>query len=235
MIEQSADGRGSDAARSEDVPGGPTPDPTRPAESDPPDHTDPEESPAWDPTGLDLARSVVGSLVNGAGTRPRRGGTGEGGGSGGRGSGRTRGFGEGARVVGQSAYADIAGVSGAHPDDRDPQALDHTIDRLVADRGWNTDVAVAGALSRWDQIVGLQIAEHCRAERYADGVLTVRADSTAWATQVRLLAATLVKRLNEDLGDGTVHRIVVQGPTGYDWRKRGLGTRDARGPRDTFG
>lgn len=193
------------------------------------------EEPDWDPTGLDLARSVVGSLVNGPGSGARRGRPGTGGGAGGRGSGRARRSGEGARVVGQSAYADLAGTTGAHPDDRDPQVLDSTIGRLVADRGWNTDVAVAGALSRWDQIVGPQIAEHCRAERYADGVLTVRADSTAWATQVRLLAANLVKRLNEDLGDGTVHRIVVQGPTGYDWRKRGLGTRDARGPRDTFG
>lgn len=217
------------------------PDQGGPGEQQPGAGGAPTES--WDPTGLDLARSVVGSLTNSSGATARTSRGPNGGNSGGiwaatgsgsrtgRGS-RVRGYG---RVAGQAAYADLAGTSGAHPDDRDPQVLDSTIDRLVADRGWNTDVAVAGALSRWDQIVGPQIAQHCRAEGYADGVLTVRADSTAWATQVRLLAATLVRRLNEDLGDGTVTRIVVQGPTGYDWRKRGLGTRDARGPRDTFG
>ena len=52
-------------------------------------------------------------------------------------------------------------------------------------------------------IVGPEVAAHTKAERYADAELTVRADSTAWATQVRLLAPSLVKRLNEELGDGT--------------------------------
>ncbi len=37
-------------------------------------------------------------------------------------------------------------------------------------------------------------------------MLTVQCDSTAWATQVRLLAPQLVARLNKDLGQGTVKR-----------------------------
>ena len=43
-------------------------------------------------------------------------------------------------------------------------------------------------------------------------VLTVRCDSTAWATQLRLLAPRLVARLNEDLGQGTVALLKVRGP-----------------------
>ena len=126
-------------------------------------------------------------------------------------------------------------MSGAHPDDRDPQPLDAAMDRLVAEHGWTTDVAVHGVFAHWDRIVGRDVAQHCRPEAYAEGRLVIRADSTAWATQVRLLAPTVVRRLNEELGDGTVTVIDVQGPRGPSW-KRGLrSVRDGRGPRDTYG
>jgi predicted nucleic acid-binding Zn ribbon protein len=65
---------------------------------------------------------------------------------------------------------------------------------------------------RWDQIVGADLAAHTRPDQFGNGELVVVADSTAWATQVRLLAATLVRRLNEELGNGTVRRVVVRGP-----------------------
>ncbi|HET7328624.1 MAG TPA: DciA family protein [Nocardioidaceae bacterium] len=125
--------------------------------------------------------------------------------------------------------------SGAHPDDRDPQLLDATIDRLVSEHGWSTDVAVHGVFGRWDSIVGAEVAQHCHPERFADERLTVRADSTAWATQVRMLAPTVVRRLNEELGDDTVARIEVLGPHRPSWSKGGRTLRDARGPRDTYG
>ncbi|MEQ7127554.1 DciA family protein [Actinopolymorpha sp. B11F2] len=176
-------------------------------------------APAWDPAGVELARAVAAAF--GAAAKPRGMRTSGSGGRATRGRGRARG--------------DRSTRSGAAPDDRDPQLLDNTIDRLVNDRGWATDVAVAGAIARWDQIVGPDVAAHCRAERYADTELTVRADSTAWATQVRLLAPSLVKRLNQELGDNTVTRVTVLGPTAPSWRRGPRSVRDGRGPRDTYG
>ncbi len=71
-------------------------------------------------------------------------------------------------------------------------------------------------MGRWPQIVGEDLAKHCEPESYDEDerVLTVRCDSTAWATQLRLLAPQLVARLNEDLGHGTVRLIKVLGPDG---------------------
>jgi predicted nucleic acid-binding Zn ribbon protein len=130
--------------------------------------------------------------------------------------------------------ADTSARSGAHPDDRDPQLLDSSLDRLVADRGWETDAAVGGAMGRWPAIVGPQIAEHSTPVSFADGELVVAAATTAWATQLRMLAPTLVRQLAAELGEGTVHKVTVQGPSAPSW-KRGALRIKGRGPRDTYG
>jgi predicted nucleic acid-binding Zn ribbon protein len=126
-------------------------------------------------------------------------------------------------------------VSGAHPDDRDPQLLDATMSRLVDDHGWELDLKVHGVFGRWAELVGSDVAQHCTPESFADGRLVVRTDSTAWATQLRLLAPTVVRRLNEELGHGTVAVIEVLGPHLPTWKKGPRSVRDGRGPRDTYG
>lgn len=161
-----------------------------------------------DPTGLNLARTIARSV--GAQSRTRR-----------RRSGRRR------AVTPQS--------SGAHPDDRDPQRLGKTLDRLMDERGWSTEVNVHVLLGRWPALVGPVNAAHSRPEAYVDTVLTVRTDSTVWATSLRGIAPQLVAELNGQLGDGTITRIRVLGPDGPSWKRGRLSVSDGRGPRDTYG
>ncbi|NUK74478.1 DUF721 domain-containing protein, partial [Streptomyces lunaelactis] len=106
--------------------------------------------------------------------------------------------------------------SGARADGRDPLPLGAAINRLITERGWETPAAVGGVMGRWPQIVGEDLANHCVPQKYDEDerVLMVQCDSTAWATQLRLLAPRLVARLNEDLGQGTVKLIKVLGPGG---------------------
>jgi predicted nucleic acid-binding Zn ribbon protein len=126
-------------------------------------------------------------------------------------------------------------ASGAHPDDRDPQPLDATVGRIVDDHGWDLNLRVQGVFARWAEIVGSEIAAHTTPETFADGKLVVRTDSTAWATQLKLLAPSVVRRLNEDLGHGTVTVIEILGPHGPSWKRGPRSVRDGRGPRDTYG
>jgi len=163
-----------------------------------------------DEAGLDLARTIARSLAGAARRQPRR-------------------------KPGTDRRPRPPRSSGAHPDDRDPQLLDSTIGRLIADQGWATDVRVHGVFAHWERMVGREVAAHCTPEAFSDGRLTVRTDSTAWATQMRLLAATVVRRLNEELGDGTVTVIDVRGPAGPTWKHGPRSVRGGRGPRDTYG
>jgi predicted nucleic acid-binding Zn ribbon protein len=116
----------------------------------------------------------------------------------------------------------------------DPQPLGAAIGGLLDDQGWRTAAAVGSVFGRWEQIVGAALAAHTRPGGFTDGELLVIADSTAWATQVRLLRAQLIRRLNTELGDGTVTGVKVRGPAPPrqqgQWR-----VRDTRGPRDDYG
>jgi predicted nucleic acid-binding Zn ribbon protein len=125
--------------------------------------------------------------------------------------------------------------SGARADARDPQSLGSTLGRLVAERGWQTPVAVGGVIGRWDAVVGPDIAGHCVPTSFDEGVLTVRAESTAWATQVRLLVPALMRRLAEEVGEGTVTKVIVHGPTVPSWRRGLRVAPGSQGPRDTYG
>lgn len=174
----------------------------------------PEEEPHR-PDGLDLARALVRGVVN-AGTPAAR-----------------RPFRRTSRR-GRRPGDDIA-MSGAHPDARDPQRIGAEVDRLVDDHGWSLDLQIRGVFGRWEEIVGPEIADHSTPETLTDGTLIVRTDSTAWATQLRLLAPSVVRRLNSELGDGTVTVVDVRGPHAPSWKHGRRGLRDGRGPRDTYG
>lgn len=130
--------------------------------------------------------------------------------------------------------ADPPPSSGARPGGRDPQTFGSVVQRLLHERGWVQDVSVGGVIGRWREVVGDQVADHCTPETFEDKVLVVRADSTAWATQVRLLTPRLLERLAQEVGDGVVESVTVLGPAGPSFRR---GPRSVRGPgpRDTYG
>ncbi|MGV8979232.1 MAG: DUF721 domain-containing protein [Cellulomonas sp.] len=119
-------------------------------------------------------------------------------------------------------------------DGRDPQPVADTLARLLRDRGWVQEVSVGGVIGRWRDVMGDQIADHCEPETFDGGILTVRTDSTAWATQVRLLVPQLLRRLADDVGEDVVREIHVVGPAGPGF-KRGPRSVPGRGPRDTWG
>lgn len=122
----------------------------------------------------------------------------------------------------------------ASGDARDPVPFGAAIQKLVAERGWEDTTTRADVLANWDKVVGPEIADHCRPVSLLDGELVLVAESTAWATQLRLLTKTLLARVRDHAGEGVAVKVVVQGPAQPDWRK-GPRRVQGRGPRDTYG
>lgn len=128
---------------------------------------------------------------------------------------------------------------GHHPDvvpgaGRDPEAVGDALERLSAQLGWRAPLSIGGVIGRWREVVGDQVADHVQPETFIEGRLVVRADSTAWTTQLRLLLPQLERRLAEEVGEGVVSEIQILGPGGPSWRK-GPRSVPGRGPRDTYG
>ncbi|MFC0507233.1 DUF721 domain-containing protein [Micromonospora costi] len=128
----------------------------------------------------------------------------------------------------------LRGYSGPGPDPRDPQPLGAVLDRLVKARGWQQPAAEATVFGAWERVVGPEVAQHSRPVKLENGELTVEARSTAWATQLRLLAGSLLKQIAREVGHNVVRKLHIHGPAAPSW-SRGPRRVRGRGPRDTYG
>lgn len=126
------------------------------------------------------------------------------------------------------------GYSGSGPDPRDPQPIGSVLDRLVKARGWQRPAAEATVFGAWERVVGPDVAMHSRPVKLHDGELTVEAESTAWAMQLRLLAGSLLRRISAEVGHNVVRKLHIHGPATPSW-SRGPRRVPGRGPRDTYG
>ncbi|MPZ25314.1 MAG: DUF721 domain-containing protein [Micromonosporaceae bacterium] len=173
-------------------------------------------------TGPELARAVL-DAANARRTAAGRRGGGTGAGAGTRGS---------TSKAGRAASR--RGWTGPGPDPRDPQPLGAVLGKLVKNRGWQRPAAEAAVFGQWEKVVGAEVAEHCRPVKLENRELTIEAVSTAWATQLRLLAGSLIKQIASVVGHNVVTTLRIHGPAAPSWKK---GTRRVRGrgPRDTYG
>jgi predicted nucleic acid-binding Zn ribbon protein len=144
--------------------------------------------------------------------------------------GRGRGVSKPRKVAGSSRRR----WSGPGPDSRDPQLLGSVTRDVARSRGWSDRVAEGSVFGRWAAVVGEQIAAHATPTALHDGVLTVSAESTAWATQLRMVQAQLLAKIASAVGDGVVKSLKIVGPVAPSWRK-GRYHIAGRGPRDTYG
>jgi predicted nucleic acid-binding Zn ribbon protein len=124
--------------------------------------------------------------------------------------------------------------SGPGPDARDPQTLGSATRDIAKKRGWSGRVAEGAVFGQWPTVVGAQIAEHATPTTLRDGVLTVAAESTAWATQLRIIQNQVLAKIAAAVGDGVVNSLRITGPVAPSWRKGPLHIA-GRGPRDTYG
>ena len=117
---------------------------------------------------------------------------------------------------------------------RDPHGLGDVIDGLASKMGWTSPLARSDLLTSWPEIVGVDTGKHSVPEGIDDGVLTVKCDSTAWATQLRLMRSQITTTIAVRFPDAGIDSVRFEGPNAPSW-KRGPRSIPGRGPRDTYG
>ena len=89
-----------------------------------------------------------------------------------------------------------------HPDE--PRPLRDSLAEVSADLGLPEPDGLVLLVEQWQDLVGADVAPHCRLTSLRDGVLRVTVDSAPRATQLRYLEAELVARSAALLGPGVV-------------------------------
>lgn len=117
---------------------------------------------------------------------------------------------------------------------RDPHGLGDIIDGLTAKMGWTSPLARSELLASWGAIVGEETAAHCEPVGIEEGVLAIRCDSTAWATQLRLMRSQITTTIAQQFPNAGIQSVRFEGPNAPSW-KRGPRSIPGRGPRDTYG
>ncbi|MDR2379156.1 MAG: DUF721 domain-containing protein [Bifidobacteriaceae bacterium] len=117
-----------------------------------------------------------------------------------------------ARIMRGSTRFRPSRPAGRWSDGRDPKPVGELVDELIAIEGWQGNAAAGELVADWAGIVGPQVSAHCEIVGLEDGKLTVKADSSPWAAEIRLLAPQLRAAIDKRVGAGLVSSIEVLGP-----------------------
>ena len=117
---------------------------------------------------------------------------------------------------------------------RDPIKLSAGIDQLVGEFNWNQQLSKAELFVSWSNIVGLDVANACKPSSLENLILHVDCNSTAWATQMRLMSSQVLAEVNSSYPSLEIREIKFHSPQAPSWKK-GSRSVPGRGPRDTYG
>lgn len=117
---------------------------------------------------------------------------------------------------------------------RDPRGLEEVMGAMTSSMGWDSSLAQSDLMNSWPELAGEDTARHSAPLGITDGLLTVQCESTAWATQLRLMRNVILNHIAQRFPDAGIESIRFQGPDVPSW-KRGPRSIPGRGPRDTYG
>ena len=117
----------------------------------------------------------------------------------------------------------------------DPQSFNSVLSELVEARDWRQGIAEGSLFTEWLQVVGIDVGTHSTPISLLDGLLTIQATSSAWATQLTLMRSNLLSTISNSAPGALVEEILVLPPGAPSWKKGIRTIRNSRGPRDTYG
>lgn len=117
---------------------------------------------------------------------------------------------------------------------RDPKGVGDVLTALTREAGWDAQLAREDVVLTWNEVAGAETARHTRPVGFVDGILTVQADSTAWARQLQNMRSQILTEIIRRFPDAGVESVRFIGPDVPSW-KWGPRAVPGRGPRDTYG
>jgi predicted nucleic acid-binding Zn ribbon protein len=93
---------------------------------------------------------------------------------------------------------------------REPRPVADYLDAVTRSLGAPRAQLLAAVFTRWEGLVGPDIAAHAQPRSLRSGVLVVSADQPAWATQLRYMASDLLARIQAETDSGEITEIQIR-------------------------
>lgn len=80
---------------------------------------------------------------------------------------------------------------------KQPVKLSDALERVLGSLGTPPSDLLSTVFERWEEVVGADVARHCRPAAVEGDRLVILASDPTWASEVRWLADRVVARVNE--------------------------------------
>ena len=106
----------------------------------------------------------------------------------------------------------------------DPSPLKALLGPAATRFGLDDAMATGSLWTRWEEIVGGDVAAHAQPTSLRDGVLRVRADSPVWAHEIGYLTEEIRSKANAALGRSVIREVKVWNAPGAPVPERRSGS-----------
>ena len=92
----------------------------------------------------------------------------------------------------------------------EPIRLTDALERVLGSLDAPPADLLATVFQQWEEVVGADVARHCRPTAIEDGRLTVLASDSLWASEVQWLANEVLARINKMSATGKLESVIVR-------------------------
>jgi predicted nucleic acid-binding Zn ribbon protein len=93
--------------------------------------------------------------------------------------------------------------------EREPQPVAASLGEVTRRLGMPDTGVLATVFSRWEQLVGPDVASHAVPRSLRKGILVIEVDHPAWATELRWLSADLLARVQAETGSDSPTEVRI--------------------------
>lgn len=91
-----------------------------------------------------------------------------------------------------------------------PVPVSEALNQLASTLGLSSLDAIQQLFLAWPEVVGSELADHCRPRRLERGELTITASDQQWATELSWMTSLLIERCNGVLGSDEVTEVRIR-------------------------
>jgi len=88
-----------------------------------------------------------------------------------------------------------------------PRAIGGVVGQILDDLGLDSAAAAFRIGERWSEVVGPEVARHCRPVAIRGPVLEAEVESSVWAQQLQMRRPAILEALRREFGDGAPQEV----------------------------